>query len=68
VLGFFVGALAGLWIGVIARLVLGEMPVAFSVLADAAMIGAACGAALGGAFPKVVLILGFPFTSLGAGS
>jgi len=32
------------------------------------MIGTVCGAALGIAFPKAVLILGFPFASLGVSS
>ena len=68
VLGAFVGALAGLWVAVIGRLVLGDMPVAFAVLAEFAMIGAGCGVVLGAAFPKIVLILGFPFASLGIGS
>ena len=68
VLGAFVGALAGLWVAVLGRLFLGEMPVSFSTLADFAMIGAACGVVLGTTFPKVVLILGFPFASLGVGS
>ena len=62
------GALAGLWVAVIGRLVLGDMPVAFAVLAEFAMIGAGCGVVLGAAFPKIVLILGFPFASLGIGS
>jgi hypothetical protein len=68
VLGAFVGALAGLWIAVLGRLFLGEMPVSFAALAEVAMIGAACGAMLGATFPKAVLILGFPFASLGVGS
>jgi len=68
VLGAFVGALAGLWVAVLGRLFLGDMPVAFSALAEFAMIGAGCGLVLGAAFPKIVLILGFPFASLGVGS
>jgi EamA domain-containing membrane protein RarD len=68
VLGAFVGALAGLWIAVLGRVFLGDMPVSFSALAEIAMIGAGCGVALGASFPKIVLILGFPFASLGVGS
>ena len=68
VLGAFVGALAGLWVAVLGRLFLGEMPVSLSTLAELAMIGAGCGVVLGAAFPKIVLILGFPFASLGVGS
>jgi hypothetical protein len=68
VFGAFVGALAGLWIAVLGRLFIGEMLVSFVALAEVAMIGAACGVTLGAAFPKVVLILGFPFASLGVGS
>jgi hypothetical protein len=68
VLGAFVGAVAGLWVAVIGRLILGDMPVAFSVLAEFAMMGAGCGVVLGAAFPKIVLILGFPFASLGVSS
>ena len=68
VLGSFVGALVGVWVAVLGRLLLGEMPVSFVSLAEFAMIGAACGVVLGAAFPKSVLILGFPFASLGVGS
>jgi hypothetical protein len=68
VLGAFVGTLAGLWVAVLGRLFLGDMPVTFSALAELAMIGAACGLLLGAAFPKIVLILGFPFASLGVSS
>jgi hypothetical protein len=63
-----VGALAGLWVAVLGRLLLGDMPVAFSVLAEVAMIGAGCGVVLGAACPKIVLVLGFPFTSIGVSS
>ena len=68
VLGAFVGALAGLWVAVLGRLFLGDMPVAFTALVELAMIGAGCGVVVGAAFPKIVLILGFPFASLGVGS
>jgi hypothetical protein len=68
ILGAFVGALAGLWIAVLGRVFLGDMPVSFAALAEVAMIGAGCGVVLGAAFPKVVLILGFPFASLGVSS
>jgi hypothetical protein len=68
VLGAFVGALAGLWIGVLGRLFLGDLPVSFSSLAEVAMLGAGCGLILGVAFPKSVLLLGFPFSTLGVGS
>jgi hypothetical protein len=68
VLGSFVGAMAGLWVAVLGRLFLGDMPVSFAALAEFAMIGAACGVVLGAVFPKSVLILGFPFASLGVGS
>jgi hypothetical protein len=68
VLGSFVGALAGLWVAVLGRLFLSDMPVSFAALAEIAMIGAACGVVLGAAFPKTVLILGFPFASLGVSS
>jgi hypothetical protein len=67
-LGAFVGAVAGLWVAVIGKLFLGDMPVAFSVLAEFGMMGAGCGVVLGAAFPKIVLILGFPFASLGVSS
>jgi hypothetical protein len=63
-----VGALAGLWVAVLGRLFIGDMPVSFSALAEFAMIGAGCGVVLGAAFPKIVLILGFPFASLGVSS
>jgi len=68
VLGAFVGAVAGLWVAVLGRLFFGDMPVSFATLAGVAVIGAVCGVVLGAAFPKVVLILGFPFASLGVGS
>lgn len=64
----FVGAFAGLWIGVLGRLLLGELPVSFTTLAEVAMLGAACGLGLGVAFPKSVLLLGVPFATFGVGS
>ena len=68
ILGVCVGGLAGFWVGLLGQLFLGSMPAPFSAPAAVAMIGTVCGAALGIAFPKAVLILGFPFASLGVSS
>jgi hypothetical protein len=68
VLGAFVGALAGLWVAVLGILFLGDMPFAFSALVEFGLISAACGVVFGAAFPKIMLILGFPFASLGVSS
>jgi hypothetical protein len=68
VLGVFVGLFAGFWVGVLGRIILGEMPVSFATLAEFAMIGAGTGLVLGATFPKAVLILGFPFASMGVSS
>jgi hypothetical protein len=57
-----------MWVGVLGRLIFGDMPVAFSTLAEFAIVAAGCGLAIGIAFPKTVLILGFPFASIGISS
>lgn len=62
------GAWAGLWLGAIGRLVLGEMPVSLRELAWFAVASAGVLAACGLVFPKTVRCISFPFSFLGASS
>lgn len=64
-LGAFVGVFAGLWIGALARIMLGDLPVSFADVLDYALLGAGAGLLLGLVFPKAVLVIGYPFMSLG---
>ena len=64
---FLIGAFGGLWVGLLGRLFLGPMPVAFSVLAYWAIGGAIACALLGALFPRVVTVVLYPFAMLGSG-
>jgi hypothetical protein len=68
VLSAFVGALAGFWIAILGRLFLSEIPVPFTTLVEAAIVGIGSGILLGTTCPKVLLILGFPFALFGTSS
>lgn len=59
------GAWAGLWIGVIGRLFVGEMPVGLGELFRVAVITAAVLGFCGAVFPKTVSCIAFPFAFLG---
>ena len=62
-----VGLSAGFWLGLIARLSFGPMPVSFQILGYWIIGGmVACGI-LGVLFPRTVSIILYPFTLLGIG-
>jgi hypothetical protein len=65
--GFIYGAFGGLWIGLLGRVLLGPMPVSFSVAGQWALGGAVLLALVGIPFPKVVSCVAFPFAFSGFG-
>ena len=62
---FLLGAWAGLWLGVIGRLVLGAMPIPLEELFWFAAGTAIALAVLGLVFPKYVTCIAYPFSFLG---
>ena len=63
-----IGAFGGVWIGVLGRMFLGPMPVAFSTLGYWALGSIIVGAVLGIFFPRVVRVVLYPFALFGVGS
>ena len=63
----FIGAIGGFWISLLGRLMLGQMPVSFSVLLYWAIGGIIIGIILGALFPRTVSVLLYPFALLGIG-
>ncbi len=61
-----IGALGGFWIGLLGRILLGSLPVSFSVAGWWAMGSAATGLVLGLLFPKTVTCICYPFSIFGA--
>ena len=64
----FVGAMGGFWIGILGRLFLGPMPVAFTALGYWAIGSVIVGVILGLFFPKPVTVVLYPFSIFGIGS
>ena len=67
-IGALIGGIAGFWIGVLGRLMLGPSPVGLDVLAWWALGSVALGIALGVVFPKATACVLFPFSTIGLGS
>lgn len=67
ILGAFVGALGGFWIGVLLSAVLLPTPLSFSTLGLAGLASAVAGLVLGIAFPKFTTLVCFPFSVFGMG-
>ncbi len=63
--GAAVGGIAFLWIGVFGRIGLGPLPASFATVAGWAVASAVLGALLGVRFPKLVILVLFPLTTLG---
>jgi hypothetical protein len=67
-LGAFVGALGGLWIGLLGRVFFGPLPVSGHVILLWAVGGAVVGFVFGIVAPKVTTIVCFPFSTFGSGA
>jgi hypothetical protein len=65
VLGAIVGTLGGLWLGFLARVVFGPLPVSGSEVMAWTIGGAAVGLLFGAAAPKVTTVVCFPFSTFG---
>lgn len=63
-----IGVIGGFWVALLGRLILGPMPVSFSVLAFWAIWGVVAGAVLGVIFPRIISVILYPFAFLGIGS
>ena len=62
-----IGAVGGFWIGALARMVLGPLPVGLQAIGTWALAAAALGVACGWRFPKATLCVCLPFALLGGG-
>ena len=63
--GVLIGAFAGFWLGALGRLALAATPVSGTELAAYAGAGIVLFAGFGYRFPKVTLIVLFPFATFG---
>lgn len=63
-----VGSIGGFWIGLLGRILIGELPVSFSETGYWALGTALMFSMLGVIFPKVILCLCFPFSIFGIGN
>jgi hypothetical protein len=66
-IGAWIGAFAGFWLGFLGRIALGPMPVSGSTVLAWGAGASVCVAVLGIAFPKTVSIALFPFATFGPG-
>jgi hypothetical protein len=64
IIGAVVGALGGFWIGCICRLIVGPLPIHWTVALGWSLLGALVAAVLGTLFPKVIFCVCFPFAVL----
>lgn len=63
-----VGAIGGFWIGLLGRIMIGELPVSFSEAGYWALGAAMIFSLTGVLFPKAVLCICFPFSTFGIGN
>ena len=68
ILGAVVGALGCFWMGVLARVLLGPLPISLEALGLWAIGSGSVGAVLGILVPKATICLCFPFSAFGAGN